>query len=487
MSQLIALNVWIALPEAIVSIMACIILIVSVVMPEKRVKNLSFGLTISTLLLAAISVVASWSYGSVSGLYGLAIQDRVSDITKLAICLITAIVLIYGRSYFEKRNLLGGELLTLMLLATVGMMVMVSSNHLITIYIGIELMSLCLYALIALYKDSVEATESAMKYFVLGALASGILLYGMSLLYGLTGSLELAEIQKSVVAMERQDLPILIALILVIVGLLFKLGVAPFHMWVPDVYEGSPTPITAFLSSVTKIAAFVVIFRLVAISLGHLIDAWQDMLIAVALLSIGLGNLVAIAQKNIKRMLAYSTISHMGFFLLGLLTGNLVGYSAAMLYVLIYAVVSLGVFGCILHLTEEGFEADKLEDYRGLSETQPWLAFLLLLFMFSLAGVPPTVGFYAKLSIIQAVIGAGLLWVAIPSVILAVVGAFYYLRVVKLMYFDKVENEGLAPRFRPALSSRVILLVNGLLTIAIMPWVGSISDLCRHAISLVSG
>jgi len=467
--------------------MACIILIISAVIPGRRGEALSFGLTISTFLLAVISLVAVWGYGSVEGLYGLAIQDRVSDISKLGICLIAPTVLIYGRTYLEERGLLGGELLALTMLGVVGMMVMSSATHLITIYIGLELMSLCLYALIALDRDSIEATESAMKYFVLGALASGILLYGMSLLYGLTGSLELNVIQASVSAVETPGLPITIALILVIVGLLFKLGVAPFHMWVPDVYEGSPTPITALLASATKIAAFVVVLRVLVVSLGPLLSVWQDMLIAVALLSIGFGNAVAIAQTNIKRMLAYSTISHMGFFLLGILSGTLSGYSAAMLYVMIYAVVSVGTFGCILYLTAEGFEADKLEDYRGLSEKQPWLAFFLLLFMFSLAGIPPTVGFYAKLSILQAVIGAGLLWVAIPSVIFAVVGAFYYLRVVKLMYFDRAEGDGIARRFVPGLNSRALLVLNGLFTVAIMPWVGSISELCRSALSLLNG
>jgi NADH-quinone oxidoreductase subunit N len=478
---------WIVLPEIIVLIMACIILIISVVLPEKSGKNLGYGLTVSTLLLAALAVLIGREESYAIGLFGLVIQDPISDISKLTICLITVVVLVYGRSYAEKRGLLRGEFLTLILFGTVGMMVMVSASHLITVYIGLELMSLCLYALIALHRDSVEATEAAMKYFILGALASGILLYGMSLLYGLTGGLELAQIQQSVVGMSSDDLPLVIALILVIVGLLFKLGAVPFHMWVPDVYEGSPTVVTAYLASATKIAVFVILFRLLAISLESLLNAWQDMLIAVALLSIGFGNLAAIAQKNIKRMLAYSTIAHMGFFLLGMLSGDIIGYSAAMIYVLVYAVVSVGVFGCILHLTREGFEADKLEDYRGLSETEPWLAFLLLLFMFSLAGVPPTVGFYAKLSIFQAVVGAGLIWVAIPAVLFTVIGAFYYLRIVKLMYFDEPSSGEVDQQFVPALDSRALLMANGLLMVAIMPWIGSIAEVCRDAISLVSG
>ena len=479
------LQIWTITPEIIVAIMACAILMIDVAMPERARKTIGFGLTVSTLLLAAIAVVVGQDAGYTIGLYGLVVQDRVSDIAKLGICLITAVALVYGRSYTEERNLLRGEFLALALFGTVGMMVMVSANHLITLYIGLELFSLCLYALIALHRDSAEATEAAMKYFVLGALASGILLYAMSLLYGLTGTLELAGIRQSVSGSSADDLPLAMALILVIVGLLFKLGAVPFHMWVPDVYAGSPTSVTAYLASAPKIAAFVIILRLLAISLEPLLEVWQDMLIAVALLSIGFGNLVAIAQRNMKRMLAYSTISHMGFFLLGILSGDSVGYSAAMLYAVIHAVVSLGVFGCILHFSGEDFEADQLDDYRGLSKTDPWLAFLMLLFMLSLAGVPPTVGFYAKLSVFQAVIGAGLLWVAVPAALFVVVGAFYYLRVVKLMYFDEPVAKTPVRSSAAPLESRALLTVNGLLIIGIMPWIGVIAEACRNAILLV--
>ena len=325
-----------------------------------------------------------------------------------------------------------------------------------------------------------------MKYFILGALASGILLYGMSLLYGLTGSLGLDEIAQSVDGMSSENLPLLAALILLIVGLLFKLGVVPFHMWVPDVYAGSPTSVTSYLANAPKIAAFVIIFRLLSMGMGPLLEIWQSMLVVVALLSIGFGNLVAIAQTNIKRMLAYSTISHMGFFLLGIVSGDTTGHSAAMLYVLVYSFIGVGVFGCILRLSGQGFEADHLDDYRGLSKTKPWLAFLFLLFMFSLAGIPPTVGFYAKLSIIQAIIGAGLLWVAIPAVIFAVVGAFYYLRIVKLMYFDDPVTSTTVERSIPTPESTMLLAVNGLLVIAIMPWIGIIAEICRDAIQIVT-
>ena len=479
------LQIWAVIPEIIVSIMASTILIVDLVLPKRAGNAIGFGLAISTLLLASLALVMGLDVGHTIGMYGLVIKDRVSDIGKLAICLLTVVALIYGRSYTEERKLLCGEFLALVLFGTVGMMVMVSANHLITLYIGIELFSLALYALIALDRDSPDATESAMKYFVLGALASGILLYGMSLIYGLTGTLELAGIRQSVAGFSVDNLPLAFALILIIVGLLFKLGAAPFHMWVPDVYAGSPTSVTAYLASAPKIAAFVIVLRLLGISLDTLVEVWQDMLIVVALLSIGLGNLVAIAQANIKRMLAYSTISHMGFFLLGILCGESIGYTAAMIYVLIYAVISVGVFGCILHLSTKDTEADQLDDYRGLSKTDPWLAFLMLLFMFSLAGVPPTIGFYAKLSVFQAVIGEGLLWVAVLAALFAVVGAFYYLRIVKLMYFDQ-PTQGIATvkNFAP-LEARTLLTVNGLLMIGIMPWVGFVADVCSNAIKLI--
>ncbi len=479
------LQPWIVTPEIIVAIMACVILMLDALMKGQTGAR-GFGLAVSTLLVAAIAVVVTKGLGDVVGLFGLVVKDQVSDIAKFTICLLTAVVLIYGRNYTRERDLLNGEFLALTLFGTVGMMVMVSANNLLTIYIGLELFSLCLYALIALHRDSVEATESAMKYFILGALASGILLYGMSLLYGLTGSLGLDEIAQSVDGMSSENLPLLAALILLIVGLLFKLGVVPFHMWVPDVYAGSPTSVTSYLANAPKIAAFVIIFRLLSMGMGPLLEIWQSMLVVVALLSIGFGNLVAIAQTNIKRMLAYSTISHMGFFLLGIVSGDTTGHSAAMLYVLVYSFIGVGVFGCILRLSGQGFEADHLDDYRGLSKTKPWLAFLFLLFMFSLAGIPPTVGFYAKLSIIQAIIGAGLLWVAIPAVIFAVVGAFYYLRIVKLMYFDDPVTSTTVERSIPTPESTMLLAVNGLLVIAIMPWIGIIAEICRDAIQLVT-
>jgi len=481
MSQGVDINMLIILPELFLGVMACVVLIVGSITKLKQ-TNLSFTLTLSALSMSAISIILFSSNESASAFHGLVVKDGLSDIAKFMICVLVILILAYGYRYFKETDLYGSELFTLILLGTLGMMVMVSSTHLISLYLGLELMALSLYALIALRSKSIESTESAMKYFVLGALASGILLYGISFIYGTVGSLDLESITRLMTEESNRDLAQIFALIMILVGLLFKFGVFPFHMWVPDVYQGSATPITALVASVTKIAALVIFLRLIAISFESFLDVWQGMLIVVALLSIAFGNLVAIAQRNIKRMLAYSTISHMGFVLLGILTGDENGQSAALLYVLIYASISIGVFGCILFLASKGFEADNLDDYRGLSERDPWLAFLLLLFMFSLAGVPPTIGFYAKLSILQALIGSGLVWIAIPSVIFTVVGAFYYLRVVKLIYFDRSDALGHNKSYARIFDVRTILILNGFLTIGIMPWAGSILIICQNAI-----
>jgi NADH-quinone oxidoreductase subunit N len=354
---------------------------------------------------------------------------------------------------------------------------MIGAAHLLTLYVGIELLALCLYGMIAMQRDSVRAAEAAMKYFILGALASGVLLYGMSLLYGLTGSLSLADMSQASATLSSESLPLMLAIVMVVAGLLFKLGAVPFHMWVPDVYDGSATSTTLYLSAVPKLAAFAILLRLLFSGLGGWIDVWQDMLAVAAVLSIGLGNVVAIAQTSIKRMLAYSTISNMGFLLLGFFAGTAAGYSAAMAYAVIYMVSTLAVFGIILALTRSGFESDLLDDFRGLNERNPWLAFLMLTVMFSLAGIPPTAGFFAKLMVLQAALGAGFIEVVVVAAILAVVGAFYYLRVVKLMYFDPPEAGTLkiaAQGYRRA--TIWVLTVNTILLIAITPWIGEMID-----------
>jgi NADH-quinone oxidoreductase subunit N len=375
----------------------------------------------------------------------------------------------------------------LALFAMLGMMVMISANSLLVLYLGLELMSLCLYSMVALNRDSAVSTEAAMKYFVLGALASGVLLYGMSMLYGATGALNIEQIAQTIEAGKANRVLLVFGLVFVVAGLAFKLGVVPFHMWIPDVYDGAPNAMTLFIGSAPKLAAFAMAIRLLVNGLVELAVDWQQMLMIMSVLSMAIGNLAAIAQSSIKRMLAYSTISHMGFVLLGLLAGKVGGnllsapdaYSAAMFYSIVYVLMSLGAFGMVLLLSRSGFEADVITDYRGLNQRAPWYAFLMLLLMFSLAGIPPTVGFYAKLAVLDAVIKTGQIWLAVFAVMMSLIGAFYYLRVVKVMYFDEPDTD--AP-IEAGFEMRVLLSANGLavLVLGVMP--GPLMALCLAAI-----
>jgi len=463
--------------------MACFILVLDLYLPATKKKQFGYGLSLVALMAgAALSLIYSETT-PVVGLNGLVVMDSLSAILKAGICISTGFVLVYSRSYADCRGLWKGEFFALALFGVVGMMVMTASNHLLSLYVGLELLALCLYTMVALRIDSTAASEAAMKYFVLGALASGILLYGMSLLYGLTGTLHIDELSVSIARYEGSMLPRTMALILVLVGLLFKMGAVPFHMWVPDVYEGSPTSSTVYLATAPKLAGFAIILRLLADGLESLATEWQGMLVVVAIASLALGNIIAIAQRNIKRMLAYSAIAHVGFFLLGILAGEVPGYGSAMAYILIYAVATAGAFGVILVLSREGVEADLIEDYSGLNQSHPWAAFIMLLLMFSLAGIPPTIGFYAKLSVLQAVVNAGMTWVAVAAVVLSVVGAFYYLRVVKVMYFDDPTTTQPGLQFSPKPDARILLTINGLAVVALMPWIGGLSTLCEKAIS----
>ncbi|HFQ91406.1 MAG TPA: NADH-quinone oxidoreductase subunit NuoN, partial [Chromatiales bacterium] len=339
--------------------------------------------------------------------------------------------------------------------------------------------SLSMYAMVAMHRDSMPSSEAAMKYFILGAIASGMLLYGMSLIYGATGSLDIAEIAAYIQNSSSDDMVLLLGLVFILVALAFKLGAVPFHMWIPDVYHGAPTAITLFISTAPKIAAFAMVMRLLTDGLGGLLTQWQDILVILAALSIAVGNVVAIAQGNIKRMLAYSTISHVGFLFLGVLAGTDEGYSAAMFYVLVYALMSLGAFGMVILLSRAGFEADNIADFKGLNERSPWFAFMMLILMFSMAGVPPTVGFYAKLAVLSAVVDVGLVWLAVFGVLFAVVGAFYYLRIVKFMYFEKPEDKApLATDF----DMRAVISANALVVLALGIFPGSLIALCATVI-----
>ena len=376
--------------------------------------------------------------------------------------------LVYSRQWLVDRGLLRGEFFSLLLFSLLGMMVLASASSFLTVYLGLELMSLCLYAMVALNRDSALATEAAMKYFVLGALSSGLLLYGMSMVYGATGTLSIPDVARSVEALATRDRNFLVfGLVFMVAGVAFKIGVVPFHMWIPDVYHGAPTPVTLVIGSGSKLAAFAMAIRILVNAMPGLAADWQQMLALLAILSIAVGNITAIAQSNLKRMLAYSAIAHMGFMLLGLLSGMVEGnwlnresaYGAALFYIIVYTMMSVGSFGMLLLLSRAGFDCENLDDMRGLNRRSPWYAALMGLLMLSLAGLPPTAGFYAKLAVFSAAVSAGYIWLAVAAVLLSLVGAYYYLRVVKLMYFDDAVEP--AP-VRPRRASGVLMSANGL-------------------------
>ena len=476
------LPLWPAYPELFLLVMACVILVVDLfVSDDKRI--VTYGLTQAAL---AGCIAITYLTSRLEPAYtfsGMFVDDVMSDVLKLLVYLGVMVILVYSRAYIAARGMFRGEFFMLALFATLGMMVMISANHLLTLYLGLELLTLSLYAMVALQRDSAIATEAAMKYFVLGALASGMLLYGMSMLYGATGTLEITRLAEVIFDGAGRGPVLIFALVFIVAGLGFKLGAVPFHMWVPDVYHGAPTAVTLFIGSAPKLAAFAFIMRLLVQGLGaeQLLAEWQPMLIVMAVLSLAIGNITAIAQTNLKRMLAYSTISHMGFLLLGILSGDLNGYGSGMFYVVVYVLMNLGTFGMIMVLSRSGFEAENLDDFKGLNQRSPWYAFLMLLLMFSMAGVPPTVGFYAKLSVLQAVINAGYVWLAVVAVMFALIGAFYYLRLVKLMYFDAPLDT--AP-IEPRADVRILMSLNGLamLLFGIMP--GPLMALCLYSIQV---
>lgn len=432
----IQIDILSVLPELTVLSMGIFILILDLfIKPQNRF--VIYGLTQFTLFAAAVFTFQSHTPAVGYVFNNMFVDDSLADVLKLMTYLGTSIMLVYTRHYMQLRNMFRGEYYAMVLFSMLGMMIMISGQNMLTIYIGLELLSLCLYSLVAFDRDNPRASEAAMKYFVLGALASGMLLYGMSMIYGITGSLNISEIAQAISGLNPHNPVLIMGLVFVVAGLAFKFGAVPFQMWVPDVYQGSPTSITMLIGSVPKFAAFAITIRLLAQGLYPLADDWQDMLLVMALLSIIIGNLSAIAQTNLKRMLAYSTISHIGFLLFGLMSANLNGFASSMFYISAYVLMTLAGFGMILYLSRKGFEAEKLEDLKGLNQRSPWAAFMMLITMFSMAGIPPTIGFYAKFTVLQAAWQAGFTWPVVAAVLLAVIGAFYYLRIVKLMYFDE--------------------------------------------------
>ncbi len=465
-------------PEILLLILASGILLLDVLLGDER-RFITYVLALLTLLACGALTVFTGEFRTTYAFGGMFVDDVLADALKFVAYISVFVVLVYSRAYLIGRNLFQGEFFVLVLFALLGMMVMISAHHFLVLYLGLEILSLSLYALVALHRDSAVATEAAMKYFVLGALASGMLLYGISMLYGATGALDIETMARTLREGVEAPMVVVLGLVFVVAGLAFKLGAAPFHMWVPDVYQGAPTPVTLFIGTAPKLASFAFAMRLLAEALQPLLADWRDMLMILAILSMLVGNVAAIAQTNIKRMLAYSAIAHMGFMLLGILSGTINGYSSAMFYVLTYVAMGLGSFGIILLLAREGFEAENLEDFKGLNARNPWYAFLMLLFMFSLAGIPPTVGFYAKLSVLEAVVKIGHTWLAVVAVLLSLVGAFYYLRIVKLMYFDApVDQAPVAPQADVGL----LLSANGaaILLLGIFPQ--PLMALCAHAV-----
>jgi NADH-quinone oxidoreductase subunit N len=456
-----------AAPEIFLLAAACTVLLVDLFLSDES-RWVSYVLTLLSLAGCAV-LVGTGATTTAYTFSDMFVRDPMADVLKVFVCIAVAGILVYCRAYVGARGMYRGELFVLALFATLGMMVMISASHLLLLYLGLELLSLSLYSMVALQRESRVAVEAAIKYFVLGALASGLLLYGMSMIYGATGTMQLGQIASAIASADNPKVWVLgLGVAFIVAGVGFKLGAVPFHMWIPDVYDGAPTAVTLLIGSAPKLAAFALIMRLLVSGLEAMVADWQLMLVVLCVLSLAIGNITAIAQTSIKRMLAYSTISHMGFLLLGVLAGDLNGYGSAMFYVVAYVLMSLAAFGMILLLSRRGFEADMLDDFKGLNQRSPWYAFMMLITMFSMAGLPPTIGFYAKLAVLQAVFAAGFAWLAVLAVILSLVGAFYYLRVVKLMYFDAPQDT--AP-IRPQPDMRLLLSANGLsmLVLGILP------------------
>jgi NADH-quinone oxidoreductase subunit N len=469
-----------AAAEIFLACAICAVLLVDTFLSDAQ-RGLTFRLTMLSLLGTAVCSFYYIPDGRVTAFSGSFVLDPASSVMKLSAYLIVALVFLYSRDYLIRAGLFRGEFFVLGLFGLLGIMVMLSANSLLTLYLGMELLSLSLYALVAFDRESAIAAESAMKYFVLGAIASGTLLYGISILYGVTGTVNLGELAEHFAVSGSVTMPALLGLVFVVVGVAFKFGAVPFHMWLPDVYQGASTPVTLFIGTAPKIAAFALAWRVLTEGLQDLHGGgWQDMLAVMSVLSLGIGNIVAIAQSNLKRMLAYSTISHVGFILMGFVAGTEMGLQAAMFYTLTYTLMAAAAFGMIIVLSRKGFEAENLEDFKGLNARSPWFAFIMLMVMFSMAGVPPFVGFYAKLVVLGSVIDSGQLWLALAGIVLAVVGAFYYLRIVWFMYFVDPTDE------RPleaARDVRFVISANGLGLLALGLFPGALLTLCARLLA----
>ena len=475
-----------AAPEIFLAVMALAILMIDLLVKDSR-RTVTFVLTQLTLVGCAYIQFTTSSGEIIYTFSNMFVDDLLSDLLKLFLYMTMIMVMFYSRTYVQERESMNkGEYYVLALFATLGMMVMISANHFLTLYVGLELLSLSLYAMVAMNRDSVASTEAAMKYFVLGALASGLLLYGMSMIYGATGSLEITTVADRLSGGANKSVMIF-GLVFLVSGLAFKLGVVPFHMWIPDVYQGAPTSVTLLIGSAPKLAAFAIVMRLLVNGLITMAADWQNMLIILSVLSMAVGNLAAIAQTNLKRMLAYSAISHMGFMLLGIVTGVVSGdaryalnaYSSSMFYVIAYVMMSLGTFGMILLMSRAGFEAENISDFKGLNKRSPWFAAVMMMLMFSMAGIPFFIGFFAKFTVILSVVVAGYWWLAIAAIAFSLIGAFYYLRVVKVMYFDAPTDD---TPITAGMDMRILISANGLAVALLGIFPQFIMTLCAFAI-----
>ena len=467
-----------AMPEIVLLVLACVVLLVDVHQPPDR-RAVTYWLTQAALLITGFYVLKSYDTDSMVTFSGSFKLDALAVVLKLAIIGVSVSVLAYSRDYLEARGLMKGEYFLLALFAVLGMFVLVSASSMLTVYLGLELLSLSLYAMVAMDRESGEASEAAMKFFVLGALASGMLLYGMSMTYGATGSLDIQEIARASAGLADNKILIL-GTVFVVVGIAFKLGAVPFHMWIPDVYQGAPSSVTLFIATAPKLAGFAMLIRLLAEGLGGVHQHWQDMLVLMAVLSMVIGNLVAIAQTNIKRMLAYSTIAHSGFLFLGMIPGTTSGYSTALFYSVAYTLTALGAFGLIVVLSRKGFDVEKISDFAGLNQRSPWYALILLVLMLSMAGVPPFVGFWAKWNVLREVIAIDMTWLALVAVFFSIIGLFYYLRVVRMAYFEASDDDTPVTLRR---SVRVLLSINMLSVVLLGLVPGSLMALCAEAFS----
>jgi NADH-quinone oxidoreductase subunit N len=468
-----------AAPEITLLIMICVVLIADLFVKDEN-RAVTYWLTLLALALTGWSLLDSAPDARTLLFDGSYVSDALSQVLKISAIGIVAVGFLYARDYLRQNKLMKGEFYLLGLFGLLGILIMISANSLLTMYLGLETLSLSLYALVAFDRNSSASAEAAMKYFVLGAIASGAFLYGISWVYGLTGSLKFDDIAAAVRNDNINDVQLWFGMAFLIVGIAFKFGAVPFHMWLPDVYQGARTPVTLYIASAPKLAALALLLRILVDGLGDLHEVWQGMIMVLAVLSLLIGNIVAIAQTNIKRMLGYSAIAHVGFILLAVFTGTEQGLAAALFYTLTYVVMAAGAFGMVILLSRQGFEAEDLVDFKGLNSRSPWFALMMLFFMFGMAGVPPWVGFFAKLNVISAVLEAGFPGLAILMVLASVVGAYYYLRVIWYMYFDAAEDRSV---FQANFDTRLVLSMNGVAVIVLGIFPGWLLAYCVDVIA----